>query len=102
MTAATEPIAYPVRRTSTFDPPPELAALRSEHPVTRLRYPDGALGWLVTSYDLVRAVLSDQRFSSSRLPGVFPIAPQADAAGSIGVLTDTTGVMEFSDPPVHS
>ncbi|MFD8289767.1 cytochrome P450 [Streptomyces lavendulae] len=59
-----EPRELPVRRTAPFDPPPELAALREESPLTRLRYPDGHLGWLVTGYATARAVLADPRFSA--------------------------------------
>lgn len=54
----------PTERSSPFDPPPELGALRTEQPISRLRFPDGHEGWLVTNYDLVREVLADRRFSS--------------------------------------
>ncbi|MEU7892644.1 cytochrome P450 [Nonomuraea sp. NPDC049152] len=46
-----------------FDPPEDLARLREEQPVTPMAYPDGHVGWLVTSHALVRAVLADPRFS---------------------------------------
>lgn len=58
-----------------FDPPQELAKLREEEPVVRMVFPDGHVGWLVTSHELVRAVLEDNRFSArfelihSPLPG---------------------------------
>ncbi|RNL73842.1 cytochrome P450 [Streptomyces sp. I6] len=51
-------------RTRPFDPPPELAAIRGHAPVSRLRYPDGHTGWLVTGYDPARRVLADPRFSA--------------------------------------
>ncbi|WP_433508644.1 cytochrome P450 [Nonomuraea sp. CA-143628] len=44
-----------------FDPPEEL---RRRQPLSRLAFPDGHMGWLVTSHALVRAVLADPRFSS--------------------------------------
>ncbi|WP_073485032.1 cytochrome P450 [Streptoalloteichus hindustanus] len=47
-----------------FDPPEELGRLRERRPLSRMRYPDGHLGWLVTSHTLARAVLGDRRFSS--------------------------------------
>lgn len=56
--------AHPTHRTMAFDPPPELAAYREHEPVRRMRYPDGHVGWLITSHALARAVLSDQRFSA--------------------------------------
>lgn len=56
--------AHPTVRTAPFDPPPELASYREHEPIRRIRYPDGHVGWLITSHSLARAVLSDQRFSA--------------------------------------
>lgn len=47
-----------------FDPPAEMARLREESPVSPLAYNDGHVGWLVSSRELVRAVLADNRFSA--------------------------------------
>jgi cytochrome P450 len=51
-------------------------------------YPDGHLGWLVTSHDLVRAVLADARFSAryelAHSPfhaAMAPVAPPGDLSG---------------------
>ncbi|MFI6451955.1 cytochrome P450 [Streptosporangium amethystogenes] len=49
-----------------FDPPAELIEAREHGPISRYAFPDGHQGWLVTGYDLVRAVLADPRFSSRR------------------------------------
>ncbi|MFD9670142.1 cytochrome P450 [Rhodococcus sp. NPDC059968] len=57
-----EPITLPIDR-GMFDPPEELGRLRERTPLCRLRYPDGHVGWLVTSYELARQVLGDGRFS---------------------------------------
>ncbi|GAA3262885.1 cytochrome P450 [Nonomuraea helvata] len=59
------PVTLPVRREPgcPFDPPPELERHRDSQPLARLGFPDGHVGWLVTGYDLARAVLSDSRFS---------------------------------------
>ncbi|TDP91862.1 cytochrome P450 [Labedaea rhizosphaerae] len=46
-----------------FDPPTGLAELRERSPLSRLDYPDGHRGWLVTGHALAREVLADQRFS---------------------------------------
>ena len=59
-----EAMSYPIHRNTPFDPPPEFGELRADHPVGRLRFPDGHLGWLVTSHAVAREVLSDRRFSS--------------------------------------
>lgn len=60
--AGEQPITLPIDR-SMFDPAPELGRLREQTPLTRLRYADGHVGWLVTSYELARQVLGDPRFS---------------------------------------
>ncbi|MER6173950.1 cytochrome P450 [Streptosporangium sp. NPDC001681] len=49
-----------------FDPPKELIEAREHGPISRFPFPDGHQGWLVTGYDLVRAVLADPRFSSRK------------------------------------
>lgn len=48
-------------RDSAFDLPVGLGETR---PVSRLSYPDGSVGWLVTGHELAQRVLTDRRFSS--------------------------------------
>jgi cytochrome P450 len=73
-----------------FDPPSELAELRARRPLARMTYPDGHVGWLATSHEVVRAVLADTRFSSRYeimhmpIPGgpeEMPPAPPGDMTG---------------------
>lgn len=54
-----EVITFPFGRPDPFTPPERLASLREERPVTRMTYPDGRVGWLVTSYPAVRSILAD-------------------------------------------
>ncbi|MEU4802602.1 cytochrome P450 [Actinosynnema sp. NPDC023587] len=54
----------PVQRSTALDPPARLGELRATEPISRLRYPDGHEGWLVTSHELARAVLADRRLSN--------------------------------------
>jgi cytochrome P450 len=61
--ASAEP-TYPMARTCPFDPPAELAQLRVEKPVTRIRLWDGSSPWLVTRYEDVRSLLADPRVSA--------------------------------------
>ncbi|WP_413752697.1 cytochrome P450 [Streptomyces sp. R-74717] len=49
-----------------FDPPAELVDARRHGPISGYTFPGGKPGWLITGYDLVRAVLADQRFSSRK------------------------------------
>jgi cytochrome P450 len=51
----------PTTRTHPFDPP----LLDDQKPIRRIAFADGHVGWLVTNYELSRAVLADQRFSSA-------------------------------------
>src|ERR1044072_4045261 len=81
----TEARAMPTIRTTPFDPPAELAELP---PISRLSYPDGHIGWLVTGHELAREVFADKRFSSRfelrRFPisrGGEPFKPQEAQAG---------------------
>ncbi|NUW33943.1 cytochrome P450 [Nonomuraea sp. SMC257] len=61
-----QPVTLPTRRDprSPFAPPPELERQRAARPLARLAFPDGHVGWLVTGYDLARAILADSRFSA--------------------------------------
>ncbi|TDQ05155.1 cytochrome P450 [Labedaea rhizosphaerae] len=63
--------SLPMTRTTPFDPPAELAQLP---PISRLLYPDGHVGWLVTGHALAKEVLADKRFSSRFELRRFPIS----------------------------
>ncbi|WP_030775679.1 cytochrome P450 [Streptomyces sp. NRRL S-920] len=88
-----EPVRLPIERPSgcPFDPPVEYASLREKRPLARLRFPDGHVGWLATSHSVVRAILSDSRFSSryelmhlpydSGIEGTLGPAPVGDLTG---------------------
>lgn len=96
----TKPEANPLPtvRPTPFDPPTELSRLRGEEPISRLSYPDGHTGWLVTSHALVRQVLADQRFSArgelrhNPSPGADP-TPSGPAP---------RGMFLSHDPPEHT
>lgn len=68
-----------------FDPPPRLATLP---PVTRLTFPDGHEGWLVTGHAQARAVLADPRFSARRELMHYPLADLGEVPPApVGTLT---------------
>lgn len=87
----------PMTRSNAFDPADELKHLREQRPLARMEFPDGHLGWLVTSYELVRAVLADKRFSSrtelhhSPMREFTDMRPPAEPGMFIGM-----------DPPRHT
>ncbi|MEU6783762.1 cytochrome P450 [Nonomuraea angiospora] len=92
----TEAITLPTMRPSPFDPPDGLAELRATTPITRLAYPDGHLGWLVTSHALVREVLADRRFSTRTELRHVPIE-----STSVG-RPSPPGMFIGMDPPDHT
>ncbi|MER6827589.1 cytochrome P450 [Streptosporangium sp. NPDC000563] len=82
-----------------FDPPKELLDAREHGPISRYTFPDGHAGWLVTGYDLVRAVLADPRFSSRR--ELMRHHPLVDF-GDIEVPPAPPGEFLLMDEPQHS
>ncbi|RJQ81503.1 cytochrome P450 [Pseudonocardiaceae bacterium YIM PH 21723] len=61
-----QPAPLPFVSEDPFHPPQRLGELRAEFPVSRLLYPGGEIGWLVTKYADVRALLADPVTFSSR------------------------------------
>jgi hypothetical protein len=62
-------------RDCPFDPPPDLAKLQREAPVSRVRIWDGSTPWLVSRYEDVRELLADSRVSSDiDKPGYPPVS----------------------------
>jgi cytochrome P450 len=81
-----------------FSPPPELKRLQKEAPVSKVRIWDGREAWLVTSYDDVRFVLRDQRFSvNPHHPGWPPMS-----AGQGATRRDLKPNIFALDNPVHN
>ena len=85
-------------RPNPFDPSAELGELRKERGLSRLAFPDGHVGWLVTRYDLARAVLSDRRFSSRQELQHLPV-PQERGRREQGY---EPGLFPHMDRPEHS
>ncbi|MEU3645661.1 cytochrome P450 [Lentzea sp. NPDC034063] len=56
----------PLGREHPFDPPAEITAIRNRAPMSRLRFADGHVGWLVTGYHQLREVFGSPKFSSDR------------------------------------
>ncbi|MGW6501207.1 cytochrome P450 [Nonomuraea angiospora] len=82
-----------------FDPPKELTQAREHGPISRFPFPDGHQGWLVTGFELVRAVLADPRFSSRK--ELMRHHPTIDY-GDIEVPPAPPGEFLLMDEPRHS
>ncbi|WP_433274449.1 cytochrome P450 [Pseudonocardia xinjiangensis] len=94
--ASAEP-TYPMPRGCPFDPPAELAQLRVEKPISRVRLWDGSSPWLVTRYEDVRSLLADRRVSSdSSRPG-YP-----DQSASIRARRENSTSFITMDDPAHA
>ncbi|HEX7302695.1 cytochrome P450 [Lentzea sp.] len=55
----------PTTRPTPFDPPTEVAEIREQARISRLRFSDGHLGWLVTGHHQVREVLASPKFTTN-------------------------------------
>lgn len=100
--AAECPVSMPVGRVDGIHPPPALTRLGEEQPICRVRLLNGESGWLITSFDLGRALLADRRFSAGRLWGRQPIG-DLERWLAEGVLEE--GAIPFineTDPPDHT
>lgn len=62
------PRSYPFSRIR-LEPDPQYAELRRSAPVCRVQLPYGPPAWLVTGYNLTKAVLGDARFSRAAAVG---------------------------------
>ncbi|RJO80048.1 cytochrome P450 [Nocardia panacis] len=81
-----------------FDPPAELLQARTHGPISRYPFPGNHPGWLVTGYDLARAVLADSRFSSRK---ELMRHPSIDVTG-IEIPPAPPGEFLIMDEPQHS
>ncbi|MCO5974048.1 cytochrome P450 [Actinoallomurus soli] len=65
---------YPMPRAEgcPLDPPPDLAAMRAEGPLVRVRLWDGSTPWLVTRHAEQRALLTDRRLSTNPRADGYP------------------------------
>jgi cytochrome P450 len=90
----------PSKRTCPFDPPADYRRIQQEEPVTRLAFPSGRVGWLITGYDDARAVLADPRFSSRREAGTNPVRAMPPEVEED--LLEQPGMFLTMDPPEHT
>ncbi|MGW0810828.1 cytochrome P450 [Nonomuraea sp. NPDC002799] len=97
--APADAITMPTDREHNFAPPGQLEQIRSAGPITRLAFPDGHIGWLVTSHTLGRQILADNRFSARQELRHSP-APLSFADELSG--PTRPGHFNRMDPPDHT
>ncbi|GAA2939166.1 cytochrome P450 [Streptomyces enissocaesilis] len=85
---------YPFTRPSALEPCPHYAKMRAGVPVGQVRMPSGDLAHLVTTYEDVKTVLSDPRFS--REATTRPGAPR------LGPAPQNFRSLLNMDPPEHT
>jgi len=92
------PVKLPTRRSAgcPFDPAPEYRDMQARGPIRRMEFPDGHIGWLVTSHALARTILADPRFSARPDKNHAPLRPNP--------VKDRTppGMFFLMDPPDHT
>jgi cytochrome P450 len=95
---ASDTASLPTERENYFHPPRQMGQWRAQTPVRRLTFADGHLGWLVTSYSGVRAVLADNRFST-RIDLHHPPTPENARQWQMPI---PAGFFLRMDPPDHT
>jgi cytochrome P450 len=93
-------LRLPTARECPFDPPAEYKRLRDEDPVSRLAFPDGSYGWLLSRYEDVRSVLGDPRSSSHLALGANPIREVPPEV--LDLMEVRPGQFIAMDPPEHT
>jgi cytochrome P450 len=83
-----------------FDPHPGLVRLRERSPLSRMIYPDGHEGWVVTSHALARKVLADNRFSARNELRHVPFLTGGELAANPAPAPP--GAFIAMDPPEHT
>jgi cytochrome P450 len=95
-----EPQRFPVIRVTAFDPPTWLGQLREQQPLSRLRFADGHVGWLVANHTMARELFADQRLSAQATRRRPVIARPGQS--KVGAPPSVPGMFSGMDPPQHT
>jgi cytochrome P450 len=89
-----------LQRPCPYEPPELYRLRRTDDPVSRLAWPGGETGWLLTRYSDVRVVLSDRRFSSQRGVLANPVSPLSPE--TLALQRSLPAQLLILDPPEHT
>ncbi|WP_394617214.1 cytochrome P450 [Lentzea sp. JNUCC 0626] len=91
----------PTKRQKLFDPPFEVTRIREQSRISRLRFADGHLGWIVTGHQQVREVLGSPKFTTEpHRHHLFDEGFQARGPGESHKIE--SGIFVAQDPPEHT
>ncbi|MBX9451534.1 MAG: cytochrome P450 [Mesorhizobium sp.] len=96
--AAPEVEDFSFVRESLLDPPSQVARLRAQRRLSKVRLWDGSTTWLATHYEDVRAILGDPRFSTVTKRDGYPFVTQQRKE----VLLSGRPNFTFMDAPEHT
>jgi cytochrome P450 len=87
---------WPFERTCPLSPPPELAEVREQEPMSQVKLWNGTDAWLATRYDDVRSLLTNPHLSSDTSRPGFPQSSET-------AVSQRGGQRSFvrMDPPKH-
>ncbi|GLY53645.1 cytochrome P450 [Lentzea sp. NBRC 102530] len=93
----------PTTRQTPFDPPAEVTAIREQARVSRLKFSDGHLGWLVTGHHQVREILGSPKFSNRpENHHLLDVRFQGDLPEEKDKRKVEPGMFLSQDPPDHT
>ncbi|MFD5000857.1 cytochrome P450 [Streptomyces buecherae] len=91
------PVSLPTKRSCPFDPPDGYTPLREQERITRMSYPDGTPGWLITRHAEAKELLTHKSFSARQEGIISPVPTELAYEGPAD-----PGAFAKTDDPVHS
>lgn len=91
------PVSLPTKRSCPFDPPDGYTPLREQERITRMSYPGGTPGWLITRHTEAKELLTHKSFSARQEGIISPVPTELAYDGPAD-----PGAFAKTDDPVHS
>lgn len=91
-------VSMPTQRSCPFDPPDGYTPLRAQERITRMSYPDGSPGWLITRHAEAKELLTHKSFSARQEGIISPVPTELQYDGRPA----DPGAFAKTDDPIHS